>query len=399
MDHPRNEVLPPGATHVRRRRRRRIPSRLLAALSLAALLAAVAWWPWVVAQGRAVAVLAELLDVPVLQDVVGAVTPDPRVDEGAALAGTPTSVFRPGGDGPWPAVLFITGADEAGRRHADVVGLGRGLATAGFIVFVPDLPGMRDGRIGDETLEAGREVAQEAAEMQDVEDDQVALASVSAGASLALVLAADEEVRPHVSLVAGIAPYADVRTVMEIATTGEFRHTGGRVERFETSQWMRTAMARSLFAATDGSAAAETLEVRVIDASDPIAAARRLPPRDLRRDDQSGALALLRATTPDEFDTRYEHLPARVRDDMDRLSPVRVVDDLDMPIELASSPRDRYFPLSESRRLVAAAPNARLTVTSTLDHAIPDASLDDLGDLAAFDAFVVRVMRIALQHD
>ncbi|MCW2960724.1 MAG: hypothetical protein JWM90_1111 [Thermoleophilia bacterium] len=370
-------------------------ARLLAALALLTLVAVAAWWPWVVAQSRAVAVLASVLDVPVLEDVVGAVTREPRVEEGAELAGTPTSIFRPGGDGPWPAVLFITGADEAGRRHPDVVRMGRGLARAGFLVFVPDLPGMRDGRIGDETIDAGHSVTAQAATMPEVKDGRIALASVSAGASLALVIASDAETRSHVAVVAGIAPFADVRTVMEIATTGQFRHGSGRVERFASSTWMRTAMARSLFAATTGTAAAETVEARVLAAADPMAAARRLSPGEVRAHDPSGVLALLRATTADQFDMRYPAMPEQVRDDMDRLSPLRVARDLDVPIELASAPDDKYFPLSESRRLVAVAPSARLTVTTTLEHAIPSASLADIGDLAAFDAYVVRVLRIA----
>jgi hypothetical protein len=66
-----------------------------------------------------------------------------------------------------------------------------------------------------------------------------------------------------------------------------------------------------------------------------------------------------------------------------------------MPVELASAPHDKYFPPAESRALVAKAPDARLTVTSTLSHAIPEPSIADLAALFRFDGFVVRFLRRA----
>jgi hypothetical protein len=37
----------------------------------------------------------------------------------------------------------------------------------------------------------------------------------------------------------------------------------------------------------------------------------------------------------------------------------------------------------------------RVTVTSTLDHAVPQPSIGDLADLFRFDGFVVRFLRLA----
>lgn len=389
-----------SATGKRDDSRWRRPARVAVSFFAVVLLVTlVAWWPWVVAQARALAVLGSVLEVPVLEPVVSAVTREPTVDEGAQVAAVATTVFRPGGEGPWPAVLFLTGADGSGRRHPDVVRLGEGLARAGFLVVVPDLPGMREGRLGDETIEAGRRVAAAVARMEDARAEQVALASVSAGASIALIVAADDDVEPHVSVIAGIAPYADVRTVVEIATTGTYQHDDGRVERFDTTEWMQTAVARSLFEATDGPPRAEALEEQLLERDNPIEAARRLPAAEVRTADETGALALLREQDAKGFDARYDALPRSVRDEMAVLSPRRHVGELDVPIELAAPPKDKYFPLAESRTIVDAAPDARLTVTATLEHAIPTGSADGLGDLAAFNGFVVRVLRTAAADD
>jgi hypothetical protein len=66
-----------------------------------------------------------------------------------------------------------------------------------------------------------------------------------------------------------------------------------------------------------------------------------------------------------------------------------------MPVELASAPYDKYFPPAESHRLAAIAPNVRVTVTLTLDHAVPKLSVVDDADLLRFDGFVVRYLRLA----
>ena len=39
--------------------------------------------------------------------------------------------------------------------------------------------------------------------------------------------------------------------------------------------------------------------------------------------------------------------------------------------------------------------SVRVTITSTLAHAVPKLSLGDIGDLADFDEFVVRFLRDA----
>ena len=53
---------------------------------------------------------------------------------------------------------------------------------------------------------------------------------------------------------------------------------------------------------------------------------------------------------------------------------------------------DHYFPVDEAEALVRALPTARLTVTQSLDHTRPGASLWQFGELRAFHGFVVRTL-------
>ena len=63
-----------------------------------------------------------------------------------------------------------------------------------------------------------------------------------------------------------------------------------------------------------------------------------------------------------------------------------------VPVELASAADDGYFPLAEAEALAAAAPRARLTVTSLLDHVRLRPKARDLRDLVRFVRFTERCL-------
>lgn len=367
---------------------------MLVVALVVALVAAVAWRSTLQAQARAVVVVAMLLELPVLHPLVTSLT-EAGVQRDVRVAGLQARVFQPDGEGPWPGVVFITGADAAGRESEDVAELGRALARAGYVTIVPDLPGLAQGMVGDSTLEAAGETLVAAGRLPQVRGERIAVASVSAGASLAILAASRPQVAPDISVVAGVAPFARVRTVLQIAVTGGFVSRQGEVERYEAEGWLREAVAASLFQATSGSPVLEAIEARLLAQEDPLAAAAAFDARLLPDGAPRRVLELLQSRDPQQFDERYEALPAQVRTAVDQLSPLSVVDRLAAPLELASAPRDRYFPLEESQLLADAAPRGRLTTTGALDHANPQPGLGDTGDLLAFNAFVVRVLRAA----
>ncbi|HEV3407919.1 MAG TPA: hypothetical protein VG079_04445 [Gaiellaceae bacterium] len=315
----------------------------------------------VAAQADGAVVLGTVLETPGLTWTVERLTDEPRVIE-TVTAGMPTTVVRPAGRPPHPAVVFVNGATRFGRHHPRVQALARGLGRAGYLVLVPDLPGLREGEVTTRTLNAALAFAWTAADRGDVTRRRVALVGVSVGASLALVVASQRGLAEQVSVVAGIAPYADLRNVVRVATTGRYG-VDGRLVRYAADPFLVRVVTRSLVAGARSDAERSALE-------------RLLANRD-----------------PARFDALYDALPARIRAEHIRLSPLARADRLRAPVELASSPRDKYFPVAESRALAARAPEARVTVTTTLDHAIPEAG--DIPDLVRFDAFVVRVLERA----
>jgi hypothetical protein len=98
---------------------------------------------------------------------------------------------------------------------------------------------------------------------------------------------------------------------------------------------------------------------------------------------------------PARFDCLYAALPQRIRLAATLLSPISAAARLQARVLIASAPHDKYFPPDETRALAHRAPHVALTVTPTLQHAIPHFSIGDLAGLFRFDAFLVRVLRLA----
>src|SRR5918995_1668987 len=354
--------------------------RSLLAFGLASVLFAVVNWSWIDAQVRAVIVLSPVLEAPVLTPVVEALTGEPRFED-ASVAGNPALVAKP------------SGVVTEGRELPEVRRVAEGLARAGYLVVVPDLPGLRRGEIRPQTVHETLEVARAIAGRPDARGGGVGLIGVSTGASLALIAAGDAEMGERISVVAGVAPYTDVRTVLSTATTGHYRAANGEMVPYEADPFLAGAITQSLVSTLPPSRDRDVLldELERVD---------RLRPgflADLREmgAEASSVAELLENRDPYRFDDLYAGLPDEVRAKMEQLSPLADDRRLDVPVELISGPHDKYFPLSESLAVVRIAPHARVTVSGALDHVELSASARDLPDLLLIDAFVVRSLREA----
>ena len=341
---------------------------------------------------RALILIATVLDLRRLGRLVCATTKEPRAEE-VELAGVPVEIVRPGGDGPWPSWVFINGAHPERRREPVVTRLSRGLARAGYIVFVPDVPGLGEGTITTQTLDAVCAVTKVASEHPDVLRRRVALIGASTGAALALLTAARDDLRERVSVVAAVAPFADLTRMICLATTRSYEETEGFVA-YPVTPLHRRVVARSLAATiTDESDRRRILDslANEDDDQDPIA----LLPSDLETSEAQAVVAVLRNEHPERFVDAYGVLPSRARELLERLSPLAVCPNVTAPVELVVPPQDVYFPLGEAQALAAALPSAHLTVTATLDHTRPQLSVARLRSLLRFHRFVIRGLRAA----
>ncbi len=148
-----------------------------------------------------------------------------------------------------------------------------------------------------------------------------------------ILAASDPRLADRVSAVAAIAPFASLRNILRLGTTGFY---GDRP--YEAAPLVASAAGRSL------------------PASAP---------------DDPAVRALLANSDPTRFDARYAALAPETRALVEELSPLTRIGLVTAPVELASSPTDRYFPVDESIALAEAGCDARLTVTSALLHVRP----------------------------
>lgn len=356
-------------------------------------------WSYLDAQARAVVVLSSAMDVPALRSVVGVATGEPRLED-ATVAGNPTLVARPAGEGPWPALFLVNGAVPEGRELPEIRRLAEGLARAGYLVVIPDLPGLREDAITPETAAQTVEVTRAVSRWREARGGEVGLVGISTGATLALLAAGEGDLERRVSVVAGVAPYADIETVLSIATTGHYERDGGLV-RYEAEPFLSYVSARSLISALPPGEDRETLlaELDRADRMDPrpLAGLRGLPSEDREglSPEARSVAELLANEEPERFGELYEDLPEGVRSDLEELSPVAQGDTIRAPVELVSGPRDRYFPVSESREVLRLAPRGRLTVTGVLDHAELRFSPAEIPEFWEMNLFVLRSLREA----
>ena len=382
------------------RRRRRLAVSLAVLAVLVGFL--LVFWSWADAQARAVVVISTVLDAPVVTPATEAVSGEPRFSE-EAVAGNPALVARPAGEGPWPAVFFVNGTVPEGRKLPEARRLAEGFARAGYLVVLPDLPGLMEDRITPETVDETAEVARAVSGRPDAAGGEVSMVGISTGATLALLAAERPGASGRVSLVAGVAPYSDIRTILNVATTGRYEKGDGSFARHDADPFLSYVVARSMISALPPGGDRQTLsaEMEAIGRKDP----NPLGGLRLRGTDDLGpgaaaVVALLANRDPARFDGLYSDLPDGVRADLEAFSPLAGTERIEAPVEVATGPQDKYFPASESHNLDAIAPDLRVTVTPAIDHAELQVSLQDATAFAGFDAFVVRALREArLEED
>jgi len=345
----------------------------------------------IAARARAAALIPIVMDRAGFARAARALTADPSVEQ-LEIEGVPVTVTRPAGAGPFPAWVFVTGAHPLRRREPVVQRLSEGLARSGYLTLVPDLPGLGDGQLTRRTLDAAVAVIEATVARRDVRG-RTALVGASAGASIALLAGARAELADRISVVAAIAPFADLRKILCLATTRRYEHEGD-FDEHEVPTLLRRAVGRSVAAALAESAEREALLSRlgtIEDEDDPFEGLDEEP-----ADGVTGPLIRLFANRdPARLDELYDALPEEVCSAIEELSPLAAAGQIRAPVELAVPPVDPYFPSGEARALADSLPNVRLTVTATLDHTRPMASLRRLGGLAKFEGFVVRGLAAA----
>jgi alpha-beta hydrolase superfamily lysophospholipase len=351
------------------------------------------------AQRQAFDVLATALGLPGAGSF-GRAHRSPTVDD-TLLGDVAATVVHPAVPPPWPSLVFANGATPDGRAHPIVGRLGVALGRSGYAVYIPDLPGVARGELSPATLAAASACARDVADRAETRDGRVGLVGVSVGGTLALLVAADPTLAARVSAVSCVAPFSDLEKVILLATTGLYRGSGGGLRRYPVPAALAVGLAGSLagmLAENDPDAETFGRDLRDldVDSPDPLAVLRGPPARRLGPA-ATAIRNLLANRGAARFDELFGALPDEIRATVRSLSPVCSAAGITAPVEIATAPEDRYFPVDESLAL-AVNPRVRLTVTPMLAHARPRLDPRDLSGLVRLDRFFVRSLLAASSH-
>jgi dienelactone hydrolase len=262
---------------------------------------------------------------------------------------------RPGG-----GVVLVHGLSPAGRRHPDLVRLGRLLARHGQIVLVPHFEGLATFSL------SGREAAEIQAAIRYLAGLTTSrgVAGFSFGAGPALQAAADS---PGLRLAASFGGYADLRNVITYITTGAHSFAGTRYvqPQQEYNRWKLLALLLGVLDNEHDRRLLQAIAERKL--ANPLHDTAALE-RELGADGGS-MLALVLNGREDAVGPLLAGLPPGARQALDRLSPLTAVPRLSGRLLIAHGVADDSIPFTESLRLAeAAGGHARVAIFQTFHH-------------------------------
>jgi pimeloyl-ACP methyl ester carboxylesterase len=300
----------------------------------------------------------------------------------------PATIYRPLGSRPIPGWVVLHGLTWTGREHPSLLRFVRGVAAAGNLVLVPDIPEWRDLRVAPAiTHETIRAAVRALHDRDDVLADRLGLFGFSFGATQSLIAAADPAVSSLLRAIAAWGGYHDVRSLFRFGITGEHELDGHafRVEPDPYGRWMMSAnyltQIPGLEHETAVADAARELALeagrRRIVALDPVYDASKARLRS-RLDPSSWKLfdliAPITGAPPPDIDwarsMALKLADAALRADP-LMDPQPFLPALSVQTLLAHGLADRLIPYSETVRLSRAIPPERLegcSITALFQH-------------------------------
>jgi pimeloyl-ACP methyl ester carboxylesterase len=301
----------------------------------------------------------------------------------------PATVFRPAGRArPLPAWVVLHGLTRTGRAHPSLIRFASAVASAGNLVFVPDIPEWRALRVAPAITVSTIAAAVAALQRRsDVQHDRVGIFGFSFGATQALVAASQPDTAALLAGIAAWGGYCDLQRLFRFGLTGahELDGTTWQTQPDPYGPWIMAGnYLTRVPGLEDAGPVADALLTLATEAGDrgmyawePVfdASKRRLrEPLALRHRELFDMLAP--ETTqrrPDEERVLQlaDTLAATVVRVDPLLEPRPFLGDVAVPVVFAHGRDDRLIPFSETLRLARHLPPDRVrsvTVTALFQH-------------------------------
>ena len=132
------------------------------------------------------------------------------------------------GAGPRPGIVLTHGVIESGKDDPRLVDLAARLAGCGFVVLVPELPGLKSLRLDMEESDHVAAAFRLLLSLDEVDEDRAGLFGFSFGVGPTLKAATDPSIREKVKFVVSFGGYFDALNVLRYVTTGRDEFRGHR---------------------------------------------------------------------------------------------------------------------------------------------------------------------------
>jgi len=299
-------------------------------------------------------------------------------------------LYEPADGAPVSGLVLVPGAARTGKDDPRLVALADTMARARFAVLIPDLPNLRDLRIGPADIDG---VAAAVDWLAARHGAPVGVAAVSYAAGPAILAAARPGTAQKVRFVAAIGGYYDLGAALTFFTTGYYREPPAGPWRWRRpnayGKWVFVGgNAGRLADPRDRSALSEMARRKLADIDADLSDLRRLLGTEGR-----AVMDLLDNGDPERVPALVARLPPGIRADMAALDPARAdLRALRARLILVHGRDDAIVPYTESLALAAAAPPGQvdLFLLNSLAHA--DLRPGGMGDAARLWWAVYRLL-------
>ena len=286
------------------------------------------------------------------------------------LAGQLGDLYLP--DEPRAGIVMVPGVTPLGRDDPRLIAFAGALAEHGFLVFVPELPGLRAQRVGRDDSRAVALAADALATCYAPgPGPRFAVAAISYAVAPAILAALTQPGGDRMALIVGIGGYHDLTAAITYLTTGYYRPAPGAPWRYGAPN----PIARWVFLLAG---AHDVPDPRDRELLTEIAGAKLADPAADVRGTAAGLaeggramLALADNADPERVPGLLAALPEPVRRDIEALDLKHYpLGGLQADLLLIHGRDDPLIPASESRALAAAVPPGRadVFVVGNLSH-------------------------------
>lgn len=328
----------------------------------------------------------------------------------------PATVYRPAGSSRMlPGWVVLHGLTRTGRAHPSLVRFARAVASAGNIVFVPEIPEWRALRVAASVTVPTIGAAVRALQQRDdVFHERVGVFGFSFGATQALIASADEATARQLAAVAAWGGYSDLHRLFRFGLTG-LHDIDGTTYHTQPDPYGAWIMAGNYLRHVPGYEDAGSVGRAVLQlateagdsgmyAWDRALDASKRQLRETLPPEQRGLFDLLapKAGAAPGDDAMLLRLANALADTVRRLDPMMeahtFLPHVGVPVLLAHGRDDRLIPFTETLRLARQLPAARVrsvTVTSLFQHSGgTQRSLGPVGLAAESARFVLLLRRV-----